>query len=78
MKNITFRNEGNFHIFYYFYDGVSQSERLKSFGLTLGRNYKYLAPHPFDNEVTNGQNLKKIEEALSVRQRRVCVILFHF
>ncbi|XP_066969641.1 neither inactivation nor afterpotential protein C [Macrobrachium rosenbergii] len=57
------RGEGNFHIFYYLYDGLSQSSRLARYGLKLGRKYHYLAKHPFDNEVTNAQKFNKVEEA---------------
>ncbi|XP_050690144.1 neither inactivation nor afterpotential protein C-like isoform X2 [Eriocheir sinensis] len=57
------RNEGNFHIFYYLYDGLSQSSRLSRYGLKLGRKYHYLAKHPYDNEVSNAQKFLKVEEA---------------
>ncbi|XP_068244393.1 neither inactivation nor afterpotential protein C isoform X2 [Palaemon carinicauda] len=57
------RGEGNFHMFYYLYDGLSQSSRLARYGLKLGRKYHYLAKHPFDNEVTNAQKFNKVEEA---------------
>lgn len=60
------RGESNFHIFYYLYDGLSQSSRLARYGLKLGRKYHYLAKHPFDNEVTNAQRFNKVEEALQI------------
>lgn len=60
------RNEGNFHIFYYLYDGLSQSSRLSRYGLKLGRKYHFLAKHPYDNEVSNAQKFLKVEEALQV------------
>ncbi|XP_069979488.1 neither inactivation nor afterpotential protein C [Penaeus vannamei] len=60
------RGESNFHIFYYLYDGLSQSSRLARYGLKLGRKYHYLAKHPFDNEVTNAQRFNKAEEALQI------------
>ncbi|XP_071531790.1 neither inactivation nor afterpotential protein C isoform X2 [Panulirus ornatus] len=60
------RGEGNFHIFYYLYDGLSQSSRLSRYGLKLGRKYVYLGKHPYDNEVTNAQKFTKVEEALQV------------
>lgn len=63
------RDEGNFHIFYYLYDGLSQSSRLARYGLKLGRKYVYLGKHPYDNEVTNAQKFTKVEEALQVGPR---------
>ncbi|KAK7081389.1 Myosin-IIIa, partial [Halocaridina rubra] len=60
------RGEGNFHIFYYLYDGLSQSSRLARYGLKLGRKYHYLAKHTYDNEVTNAQKFNKVEEALQI------------
>ncbi|XP_012540143.1 neither inactivation nor afterpotential protein C isoform X2 [Monomorium pharaonis] len=36
------RNQSNFHIFYYFYDGFEASENLKTFFLPSGRKLRYL------------------------------------
>nr|XP_045621607.1 neither inactivation nor afterpotential protein C-like isoform X2 [Procambarus clarkii] len=60
------RDEGNFHIFYYMYDGFSQTSRLSRYGLKVGRKYSYLAKHPYDNEVTNARKFAIIEQALEV------------
>ncbi|KAK8728013.1 hypothetical protein OTU49_009338 [Cherax quadricarinatus] len=72
------RDEGNFHVFYYTYDGLSQTERLSRYGLKVGRKYRYLGKHPYDNEVTNAQKFAKIEEDLQVigfRDREMHTIL---
>ncbi|TGZ39750.1 Neither inactivation nor afterpotential protein C [Temnothorax longispinosus] len=36
------RNQSNFHIFYYFYDGLEASENLKTYFLPSGRKLRYL------------------------------------
>ncbi|XP_077275817.1 STKc_myosinIII_N_like and MYSc_Myo21 domain-containing protein ninaC isoform X1 [Temnothorax americanus] len=36
------RNQSNFHIFYYFYDGLEASKNLKTYFLPSGRNLRYL------------------------------------
>ncbi|GAB0088953.1 Neither inactivation nor afterpotential protein C [Sergentomyia squamirostris] len=38
----TDMSQGNFHIFYYFYDGISARNRLQDFSLDAGRKYRYL------------------------------------
>ncbi|KAG7169893.1 Neither inactivation nor afterpotential protein C-like [Homarus americanus] len=82
------RSEGNFHMFYYLYDGLSQSSRLARYGLKLGRKYYYLGKHPYDNEVTNAQRFTKVEEALQpvkevcrlldVEEKKLCWALCNF
>lgn len=39
---IFFRNQSNFHIFYYFYDGLEASRDLKTYFLPSGRKLRYL------------------------------------
>ncbi|XP_048508226.1 neither inactivation nor afterpotential protein C isoform X2 [Athalia rosae] len=36
------RNQSNFHIFYYFYDGLEASGKLRQYSLNAGRRYRYL------------------------------------
>ncbi|KYN33316.1 Neither inactivation nor afterpotential protein C [Trachymyrmex septentrionalis] len=36
------RNQSNFHVFYYFYDGLEASENLKPYFLPSGRKLRYL------------------------------------
>ncbi|XP_025074650.1 neither inactivation nor afterpotential protein C [Pogonomyrmex barbatus] len=36
------RNQSNFHVFYYFYDGLEASENLKQYFLPSGRKLRYL------------------------------------
>ncbi|XP_046607249.1 neither inactivation nor afterpotential protein C isoform X1 [Neodiprion virginianus] len=36
------RNQSNFHIFYYFYDGLDTAGQLRQYSLTPGRRYRYL------------------------------------
>ena len=69
-----FRNEGNFHIFYQLYDGLSQTARLTRYGLTVGRNYRYLAKNVYDNEVTNATKFEELENAFQVS----IVVFFYF
>jgi len=57
------KGEGNFHMFYYMYDGLAQTSRLANYGLKLGRNdYKCLVKHAYDNEIQNKLNFTKVEE----------------
>ncbi|XP_015432915.1 PREDICTED: neither inactivation nor afterpotential protein C [Dufourea novaeangliae] len=36
------RNQSNFHVFYYFYDGLDSISKLKQYSLTAGRRMRYL------------------------------------
>lgn len=38
----SFRDQSNFHIFYYFYDAMRANKRLQQFDLEDHRNYRYL------------------------------------
>ncbi|KAF2346364.1 Myosin head motor domain [Trinorchestia longiramus] len=58
--------EGNFHLLYYVYDGLSQTCRLPLYGLSVGRRYALLAPYDHDNEVHNANKLAQMEEALTL------------
>lgn len=42
MVLLTFRNQSNFHIFYYFYDGLDASGNLDKYKLNPGRRFRYL------------------------------------
>lgn len=37
-----FRNQSNFHVFYYLYDGLDASRKLKDYCLPSGRRFRYL------------------------------------
>lgn len=51
-KQMFFRNQSNFHIFYYFYDGLEASDHLKTYFLPSGRKLRYL-------RITNKSTEKK-------------------
>ncbi|XP_043288364.1 neither inactivation nor afterpotential protein C isoform X2 [Venturia canescens] len=36
------RNQSNFHIFYYFYDGLEATNKLRQYSLTPGRKFRYM------------------------------------
>lgn len=40
--SFSLRNQSNFHIFYYFYDGLEATGALRQYSLTPGRRYRYL------------------------------------
>lgn len=40
--NYFSRNQSNFHVFYYFYDGLEASGKLKEYYLSSGRRLRYL------------------------------------
>lgn len=39
---IIYRNQANFHIFYYFYDAMAAEKKLDQYYLEEGRHYRYL------------------------------------
>lgn len=41
-RKYFFRNQSNFHVFYYFYDGLEASKSLKKYFLPSGRKLRYL------------------------------------
>lgn len=53
------RAQANFHIFYYFYDAMEASGRLKQYDLEAGRGYRYLRTHLVDNSNENSSGVRE-------------------
>lgn len=42
MLRVLRRNQSNFHVFYYFYDGLDSTSKLKQYHIPPGRRARYL------------------------------------
>lgn len=60
MLSLAFREERNFHIFYYMYEGLEADGRLGEFGLNpeLRKSHRYLA----DNTDTSQTHIDKFQQ----------------
>ncbi|KAJ4441704.1 hypothetical protein ANN_11562 [Periplaneta americana] len=47
------RGQANFHVFYYFYDGLEASRRLEKYNLDGGRKYRYLRTQKTEGSTEN-------------------------
>lgn len=66
-----FSSQSNFHIFYYFYDGLNAKNELPNYTLENHRSYKYLKVDQNENKQTAPRynqdlNIKKFEDLQEV------------
>ncbi|XP_018328516.1 neither inactivation nor afterpotential protein C isoform X2 [Agrilus planipennis] len=64
-------DQSNFHIFYYFYDGLADADQLSKYMLNENRSYRYMripdssrGNRPRDNPEDNVRKFKKIKETM--------------
>jgi myosin heavy subunit len=61
-----YRNQSNFHIFYYLMDTLIATGQTEKYHLDKGKNYEYLPPSPSHTPQVNIEKLREVKEAFNV------------